>query len=65
MGRAIEHVVERLGCCQAIGRWCHTQKEARLLEEAGLLLVIRFLPLALALIDWQEALIKLQHYAVE
>ena len=32
-----------------LGEWhmVHTQKEARLLEEAGLLLVIRFLPLAL------------------
>ncbi|HQZ68446.1 MAG TPA: hypothetical protein PLY87_25330 [Planctomycetaceae bacterium] len=31
---------------KASGRWWHTRKEARLLGEAGLLLVNRFLPLA-------------------
>ncbi len=30
----------------ASGRWCYTRKDARLLEDAGLLVVNRFRPLA-------------------
>jgi|GEM_PF-6373379 len=37
------------------GRWCHTRKEARLLEEAGLLVVDRFLPLALEFLVSEKA----------